>query len=233
MNQRTFLYQLQLLDVEMDKHHHRLAEIQKNMNSNAEINSINQLITKIENELRLLNNSLRKISGEADSVQSKISHSEKSLYDGSVKNPKELQDINAEIESLKKRLSTLDEEQFELLIQIEQIENDLSTKINNRNDLEEEKSKQNEAFLKEIELIQKDINRLEVEKKPVLNQIEDFYLQTYTGLRKSKNKIAVSLISDNACSMCGNSLPPMEIQKAKSSMDDVFCSVCKRFLVSG
>lgn len=233
MNQRTFLYQLQLLDVVIDRHNIRLNEIQKIMNSNAKINSLNQSIGNIEKDLRQLNNSLSKISDEAAIIQNKISSSEKSLYDGSVKNPKELQGITSEIESLKKRLAALDEDQFDFLIQIETIENELSLKIENRNQLEQEKSEQNLAFQSEIAIIQKDISRIEIEKKPILSQIEDQYIQTYLELRNTKNKIAVSLITENACSMCGNSLPPMEIQKARSSMDDVFCSVCKRFLYSG
>jgi len=90
-----------------------------------------------------------------------------------------------------------------------------------------------DIIYKEIEEIEKSNHKLAIEKTPILTQIENEFLLTYEKLRKSKNKIAVSLIVDNACSMCGNGLPPMEVQKAKSYTDEIFCPVCKRFLYCG
>jgi predicted nucleic acid-binding Zn-ribbon protein len=233
MNQRTFLYQLQIIDTEIDKFRLRLAEIQKVMNFDDDIKAINIRIAQTEGNLKKLNHSLKKISDETQTIQNKISTSEKSLYDGSIKNPKELQSITAEIESLKKRYSNLDEEQFELLIQIEELEEQLAQQNSELSSLQQSKAVQNQQFQTEIRQIEKEISRLEIEKKPILSQIDEDYLCIYQNLRKTKNKIAVSLIVDNACSMCGNSLPPMEVQRARSSTDDVFCPVCKRILYSG
>lgn len=233
MNQRTFLYQLQIIDTEIDKFRLRLAEIQKVMNFNDDIKAINIRIEQTEGNLKKLNHSLKKISDEAQTIQNKISSSEKSLYDGSVKNPKELQSITAEIGSLKKRFSTLDEEQFEFLMQIDVEEEELAQQNSELSSLQQSKAVQNQQFQTEIHQIEKEISRLEIEKKPILSQIDEDYLRIYQNLRKTKNKIAVSLIVDNACSMCGNSLPPMEVQRARSSTDDVFCPVCKRILYSG
>jgi predicted nucleic acid-binding Zn-ribbon protein len=231
MNQRTFLYQLQAIDTDIDKLNQRLNDIHKILEFNEDIIAVKHRIELLDLQLRNQNHSLKKISDEAQFIQSKISTSEQSLYDGSIKNPKELQGVNAEIESLKKRLSTLDEEQFEYLIQIETLEEELLIHNNELNKLEQSKSQQKTKFQSEIEEIHKEINRLNIEKKPVLTQIDEEFLKIYTNLRKTKNKIAVSKIVDNACSMCGNSLPPMEVQKARGPIDDVFCSVCKRFLV--
>jgi predicted nucleic acid-binding Zn-ribbon protein len=233
MNQRTFLYQLQVLDTDIDKQNQRLKEIQKILEFNKDITIVKLKIDQLELDLKNQNHSLKKISDEAQTIQNKISTSEQSLYDGSIKNPKELQSVNAEIESLKKRLSTLEEEQFEYLILIESLEEKLEEQIKELNVLEQSKTQQALQFQSEIEVIQKEINRLNIEKKPILSQIDEEFLKIYTNLRKIKNKIAVSQIVDNACSMCGNSLPPMEVQRARGPIDDIFCPVCKRFLYSG
>jgi len=231
MNQRTFLYQLQVIDTDIDKLHQRLNDIQKILEFNEDVLAVKHKIEQLESNLRNQNHSLKKISDEAQTIQTKISSSEKSLYDGSIKNPKELQSVNAEIDSLKKRLSTLDEEQFEFLILIETLEEKLEEQKKKLDDLEQNKSQQKTQFQSEMEEIQKEINRLNVEKKPILSQIDEEFLRIYTNLRKTKNKIAVSQIVDDACSMCGNSLPPMEVQRARGPIDNIFCPVCKRFLV--
>ena len=233
MNQRTFLYQLQLLDLELDKNEKRLSEIREIISYSDDVNKIEKDISTIEAEKKTWQQKLNKISGEAQIVQEKTKKSEQSLYDGTIKNPKELQSVNIEIDSLKKRLSVLDEQQLEIMFSIEELDDQISNKKQSLESLLKEKNAQKEILLREIEDIEKLNNKLTIEKSPIITQIEDEFLRTYEKLRKSKNKIAVSLIVDNACSMCGNGLPPMEVQKAKSNVDEIFCPVCKRFLYCG
>lgn len=233
MNQRTFLYQLQLLDLELDKNEKRLLAIRAIISYSDDVKNIEKAISVLESEKKTWQQKLNKISGEAQIIQEKIKKSEQSLYDGTIKNPKELQNVNTEIDSLKKRLSVLDEQQLEIMFSIEELEEQITISRQSLDLLTKEKNAQNEVFLREIEEIEKSNNKITIEKSPVLTQIEDEFLFTYEKIRKSKNKIAVSLIVDSACSMCGNGLSPMEVQKAKSNADEIFCPVCKRFLFCG
>ncbi|MBE0687866.1 MAG: hypothetical protein IH585_17875 [Anaerolineaceae bacterium] len=233
MNQRTFLYQLQLLDLELDKNEKRLSEIRGIISYSDDVKKIEQTISEIEAEKKTWQQKLSKISGEAQIIQEKSHKSEQSLYDGSIKNPKELQNVNTEIDSLKKRLSVLDEQQLVIMFSIEELDDQISINKKSLKSLTKDKNAQKEVLMREIEEIEKSNNKLAIDKSPILTQIEDEFLRTYEKLRKSKNKIAVSLIVDNACSMCGNGLPPMEVQKAKSYTDEIFCPVCKRFLYCG
>jgi hypothetical protein len=233
MNQRTFLYQLQLIDHDLDKNEKRLSELRDLMSFNSDEKLIEQEISALLIEKKSQNQKLNKISDEANIIQEKITKSEQSLYDGSIKNPKELQSVNIEIDSLKKRRTVLDEQQLEFLFLIDNLDEQLKIKEESLSTLLVRKNDQKEIFQIEIDEIEKVIKKLNIDKNPVLNQIENSYLETYEKLRKTKNKIAISIIIDNACSICGNGLPPMEVQKAKSSIDEIFCPVCKRFLYCG
>lgn len=233
MNQRTFLYQLQLLDLELDKNEKRLMEIREIISNIDEIKEIEQIVSEIESEKKTWQTKLNKISDEAQVIQEKIKNSERSLYDGSIKNPKALQDVNIEINSLKKRLLVLDEQQLEIMFSVEELENQIAGHTKTLSVLKKEKSDQNKFLLNEIEEIEKSNKKITIEKNPILNQIEDEFLRTYQKLRISKNRIAISLVVDNSCSMCGNGILPMEVQKARSSFDEVFCAICKRFLYCG
>jgi hypothetical protein len=233
MNQRTFLYQLQLIDHDLDKNEKRLSELRDLISFNSDEKLIEQEISALLIEKKSQNQKLNKISDEANIIQEKITKSEQSLYDGSIKNPKELQSVNIEIDSLKKRRTVLDEQQLEFLFLIDNLDEQLKIKEESLSTLLVRKNDQKEIFQIEIDEIEKVIKKLNIDKNPVLNQIENSYLETYEKLRKTKNKIAISIIIDNACSICGNGLPPMEVQKAKSSIDEIFCPVCKRFLYCG
>ena len=50
MNQRTFLYQLQLLDLELDKNEKRLSEINEIISYSQDVKVIEQIVAEIESE---------------------------------------------------------------------------------------------------------------------------------------------------------------------------------------
>lgn len=230
MNQRTFLYQLQLLDNQIEKNNKRLNEIEEIIADEKEIIEARSKLEQVEKSYNQLNKKFNKISDEASLLSEKIKKSQTSLYDGSVTNHKELQDINTEIASLSKRHTILDEELLELLMAMETAENK-AKEAKEQFDLKvKEKNDKTNLLLSEKTTLLKENQKVQIEKEPVINQIDDAYLQIYNKLQRTKNKIAIAPILDGACSICGNILTPMEIQKAKSSQDDIYCPVCKRFL---
>lgn len=233
MNQRTYLYQIQNFDLQVDKNERRIKELKKKISDNEAIKKIESKCAVVETERKKQQTRLKKISDEAAIIQDKIKKSEKSLYDGSIRNPKELESVNTEITSLKKRLSILDENQLEIMFEIERLDEIILGLQNELQDLVQEKKDQNEEFIIEIKELEKSNINLAIEKEPILTQIDPEFLSIYNKLRKSKNNIAVSVIADNSCSICGNGLTPMEVQKAKSSVDEIYCPVCKRFLFFG
>ena len=56
---------------------------------------------------------------EAQAQQIKIQQAESSLYGGSVHNPKELQDLQADVASLKKHLSSIEEQELDAMQKVE------------------------------------------------------------------------------------------------------------------
>jgi len=75
MNQRTFLYQLQLLDLELDKNEKRLSEIRGIISYSDDVKNIEQAISIIESEKKTWQQKLNKISGEAPVIQEKTKKS--------------------------------------------------------------------------------------------------------------------------------------------------------------
>lgn len=233
MNQRTYLYQIQIIDLDLAKHHKRIEEINSYLSYNADEKKIELEVSTYEADRKNKQLNLKRISDEASLLQNKITRSEQSLYDGTIKNPKELQDVNSEIASNKKRLLTLDEKQLEIMFEIEELDNTIFGFNKSLEDLRADKNKKSEEYLLEKDNLENEINKLKVGKDTLVNQVSDEVYSIYEKLRKTKNNIAVSIVVDNCCSICGNSLTPMDIQIAKSASDDVFCPVCKRFLFVG
>jgi len=233
MNQRTYLYQIQNFDLEVDKNERRIKELKKIISYNDDVKEIESKCLVVESDRKKQQSTLKKISDEAATVQNKIKKSEQSLYDGSIRNPKELQSVNIELASLKNRVSVLDENQLEIMFEIENLDATILGFQNELENLLQEKRNQNEIFVNEIKDLEKSNNKLAVEKEPILSQVDPEFLLIYKKLRKTKNNVAISMVIDNSCSVCGNGLTPMDVQKTKSGEDEIYCPVCKRFLYFG
>src|SRR5687768_18403957 len=68
---------------------------------------------------------LKLSEAEVEKQSIKIEQTESSLYGGRVHNPKELQDLQKDVASLKRHLSTLEERELEAMLVAETTEKDL------------------------------------------------------------------------------------------------------------
>ena len=64
---------------------------------------------------------MKQSEAEVEKQRIKIEQTEASLYGGHVHNPKELQDLQKDVASLKRHLETLEERQLEAMLVVETI----------------------------------------------------------------------------------------------------------------
>ena len=55
-------------------------------------------------------------------------------------------------------------------------------------------------------------------------------ISLYENLRKQKRGVAVSLVNDNACEICGTTLTPAQAQATRLSLQIQYCPTCGRIL---
>jgi len=77
------------------------------------------------------------------------------------------------------------------------------------------------------------IERLEAERNAALSPISQADLSLYEGLRKTRNGVAVVIISSRACSACGATLTAALVQTSQSTGLLVRCPTCGRILYPG
>lgn len=233
MSQRAFLYMLQKVDSQIDVIDDNLSIIEEKLNSNEELIEARNQLSELELQLDKKNKEIKTIELKSYKIVSKIKASKDRLYGGTIKNPKELEDIQVEITSLKKRNEALEETILELMIESEDIQKLIDNQSEHLESLQKEKLRHDKELNLEKEILIKDRSRLIIEREPVLDQIIPDLVAKYEKLRKTKNRLAVTLVKDNACAACGSSLTPAEIQLVKSSLDEFYCKICKRLVYSG
>lgn len=233
MNLASHLYQLQKKDLRIDWINHRLEEIQAQLSDDAVLAAAQASALVTNQHLTKTRKALNKIEEEVQSVRIKIQTSESSLYGGRIHNPKELQDIQNEIASLKRRLATLEDEQLNAMLQVEEAESEDHTALSNLSSAQARQIEVNSSLKGEISTLQNEKERILVERQAVIGQISPDLVVEYERLRKQKRGIAVVSIQDNSCSGCGSSLRPAEIQAARISQELIYCSNCGRIIFAG
>ncbi len=233
MSQRAFLYNLQLFDNQMDVISDRISIIDKIINSKQEIleskKTLDEFITKIETK----KSEISEIETQSNKLVLKLKQNNDALYAGKIKNPKEMQSIEEENISLKKRIQVYEESLFELMLVNEENEQALKIDTERHNNLLLMKEKEKTALLIEKQALSESLEKLKIEKSPIEKQIKEELVQKYNHLRSTKNRLAVATVKDNACTACGNMITPAEIQKIKSANEEYYCQICKRILYHG
>ncbi len=173
---------------------------------------------------------LKNAAAEAETQKIKIEQAESSLYGGRVQNPKELQDLQKEIISLKKHLTTLEERELEAMVNAETTENDLQNAKTQLELIQARLGNEHKKLLAEQSNIVAELEQLTEEREAALGPIESSLLQTYEALRQQKRGTAVAEINDGACASCGTTLNAALQQSARSPKQLSNCPSCGRIL---
>lgn len=226
------LYRLQHVDSQMDQIHGRLKAIQETLQNDRELRAAMDAFSASENESKTAERAFKSTGANVEKQRIKIELAESSLYGGKVHNPKELQDLQLDVASLKKHLVTLENIELEAMSALENAEQDMQTAKSQLERVQADKSIQYNDLTKESASLQKEIERLDSERKAVIGGIPQSSMLTYDSLRKQKRGVAITTVSDSACAACGTTLTPSQQQSARSTSQLFTCPTCGRILFS-
>lgn len=224
------IYRLQQVDRQIDRARAQLETIRKTLENDAELKEALNRVETAQTENRRALHEMRNAEAAVDSQKIKIEQAEASLYGGSIKNPKELQELQKDVASLKKFLVTLEERQFEAMLKAEAAEAELQIARTELEKIQARLGSEHGKLIEEQSTLAKQLERLTEEREAALAPIESNLLQIYKGLRQQKRGVAVAEINDNACASCGTTLNASIQQNARSQKQLVNCPSCGRIL---
>ncbi len=224
------LYRLQQVDSQIDQIHARLKVIQETLQNDSMVRAASDEFAAAESRTRTAERTLKVTEADFEKQRLKIEQAEASLYGGKVHNPKELQDLQNDVASLKRHLATLENLELEAMMAYETAEKEFQTAKSNFEKAQASASDQYSDLTKESEALQKEIERLSSERKAVMSDLPQSSLQTYDQLRERKRGLAVAMLSDSACAACGTTLTPAQQQNARSTSQFFHCPTCGRIL---
>ena len=225
------LYALQEVDLAIEADRAGLTDVESHLGESPEVIEATEAETECQEALRLAQREFKQREGEADQLREKITHVQEQLYrTGVIRSPKELEDLQMEFDSLKRRRSELEDQALEAMDSMEQAQEALKGAQERLSELSETHDSGQEQLGGRRGQLEEELATLEERRTEQVALVDADLLALYERLRSNRQGGAVAKVAGGACQGCRISLPVNLVQRARAGNDVVQCSSCERIL---
>jgi predicted nucleic acid-binding Zn-ribbon protein len=228
------LLDLQELDLAVDRLKGRLATIE----TGEEVDTLRRQVREAESRLGeaklALDGVVReqgRLEGDVDSMDQKMQAERKRMFDGSVANPKELQSMAAEIESLQHRKARTEDGILEKMEQREDLEGRLGPIEAEVAELRRRLQEVEDTSGRELVEIEQELEARTAERQAAAGEVDQELLDLYEDLRRSKKGVGAAALVDGVCQGCHQKLSAVYLDRLKRDEGIRRCEYCRRILV--
>jgi len=232
MTQQDALYHLQEIDLSLARAQKRLREISAVLGDNQTVIAAQEQVSKAGLQLSPLQASARSLELEIQSNAEKMRLTEEQLYGGRVTNHKELQEMQQEIQSLKKRNQELEDQLLETMIAVETAEATLAESKAHLQVVRSEWEGEHGQLLDEGALLESQIADLQDKRQRALEAVSPEFQKLYQNLRVKKHNQPVAALIGNSCSVCGVEQNLAVAKSVQQGKELTYCMNCGRILVA-
>jgi predicted nucleic acid-binding Zn-ribbon protein len=222
------LYRLQEVDLEIESGERALKEVKSQLGESQAVIEAQKQLELEQKSLEELTRQQRSAEWEIDDIATKLTAAEEQLFGGKIKNPKELTNLQHEVETFKARRDRFEEKALEIIDRVEQSEARVAKISNELKQLTAEWQRQQKQLSDEMERLKATLADLKSKRQRLAGEIDPPAFEFYEKLRKGKG-IAVARVEQGICRGCRISLPTTDLQQARSG-NLVQCSSCGRIL---
>jgi predicted nucleic acid-binding Zn-ribbon protein len=227
---------LQALDAALDRLAHRrrtLPEIEQIEQLDARVTQLAGDIVLVDTEDSDLGREQSKLEADIDLVRSRMQKDQQRLDAGQVSSPRELENLQSEIESLKRRQGALEDEELEIMEKREAVQTRLQELRDEREALvvalSDAEQRRDTAFAE-----------IDAEQEKTTQQRADLgaalpaeLLALYDKVRAASAGVGAAALHRGRCEGCHLQLNTTDLNRLREAPEDevVRCEECRRILV--
>ena len=233
MTSASDLFALQEIDLQRDARRGIIADVESRLGETDELTEARETVEDSVSALERLRKRQRDFEGQLQDIDAKIKPLETRLYDGSVRNPKELTDLQRELDGYKERRDKLDEQGLALIESVESATKALEAARSELARLEAEWQKEQERLQASKVKAESELKSLDGQRERRIKGMDVGALGRYENLRTTKQGRAVSRVERGICQGCRVTLPTHLTQQIRVGRELIQCPRCDRILVAG
>jgi predicted nucleic acid-binding Zn-ribbon protein len=227
------LLRMQRVDSRIGQLDTRLKQIRTALESDAELAAARQELEHAATDLDEAESAHKTAEVQRQAQRSKMQQAESSLYSGTVQHPKELQDLQADVASLRKHLAKLEDLELDCMVRLEAAQQVLVDARRRLDEVTARVASEQQRLVDEESRLNRDRESLQAERQAAESTISIDLVESYEALRQSRHGLAVVEIAENACAACGTVLTAALQQNARHALELVHCPSCGRILFAG
>lgn len=233
LSQVTDVRTLQEFDDEAATVRAALDDVEYRLRGSEELDRVRSAFDALEAELNDVRRSQRKLDGDVSVLNSRIQPEEKRLYDGSVRNPKELGNIQHEVELLKEQRAKLEDQLLEVMSRLESVEASHAGARDELARLEAKRAAEVGDLQLEAKRLGEALARADARREAQKLKISPQALHVYEDIRRRRGGMAVAHIQGGMCAGCRVSIPEAVRRRAFQPDQLAQCPNCERILYVG
>jgi predicted nucleic acid-binding Zn-ribbon protein len=197
-----------------------------------ELSRLEGTIATVETRRQELGRGQQRLEDEISTLTDKATQHDKTLYSGTIGNPRELQALQDEIAALKRRISQLEDQELELMEQSEPLDAELTTAAARRSELDSRGTALRSQIAEEEVVIDRELERVRAERATIASEVAPELLAEYETLRPQSGGIAIARLVGGSCGGCHLSLSAVEVDRIKKLPPEApaHCEECGRLL---
>jgi predicted nucleic acid-binding Zn-ribbon protein len=174
-----------------------------------------------------------KVDADVEQVKARRTRDRNRMDQGLIANPKDLTRMQGELESLERRITTLEDEELEVMARLEDVQKDLDSFAAQVRAADERLATLTSARDQKLHALDAELAGLDAERRPAADGLPADLLALYDKLRESKGGVGAAELRARQCGGCRLTLDAHEIGEIRALPEDavVRCEECQRILV--
>lgn len=174
-----------------------------------------------------------KIDADVEQVKTRRTRDQDRMDQGLIANPKDLERMQHELESLQRRISSLEDEELEIMAQVEDAQRNLDELEAHVRQADERLVSLAEERDRRLAELDAELLDLEAQRGPTVEALPTDLLTLYDRLREQKDGVGAAELRARQCGGCRLTLDNAELAVIRAKPEDevVRCEECQRILV--
>ena len=228
------LLQLQSEDSSLDRGRRRLQQLPER----ARLERLEQQLEEVSSDVAVAARNRDdvarvqdRLEGEISVLEEKLQREQQRMYSGQVANPKELSNLQAEVEMLSRRRSGLEDELLESMVARDAAVSTLQSLSSEREELAISVSELGSDVGRLSGEIESDLAAHQRARDELRSGLPEDLVALYEKIRSAKGGVGAAALERDTCQGCHTKLPAREVERLRAEGGLQRCDNCRRILV--
>ena len=174
-----------------------------------------------------------KIDADVEQARARRTRDQERVDQGAISNPKDLQRMLSELQSLHRRITTLEDQELDVMEQVEDAQKELDSLSAQVTSADERMAALSVSRDDKTGALDKELDAVAAERAPILAGLPADLVALYDRLCELKGGVGAAPLRARECGGCRLSLDAAELAAIKGASDDevIRCEECQRILV--